>query len=215
LRCRVTSGLSRGAGPKFKLSLVNLRSVEYDSHWMNDRASPDPKNHPQRQLLPWYVSGTLNPLETRQVTMHLAHCQMCRMELESLTLMRRVVRESFTEPRSRVIRRTVARSGVVLLISLQLAVIFHLWPTRPVPAATPIRPQVRTTLRFLPNPDASARMLEEFLRNLAAQIAGGPDGDGSYRVEIPTTDPKQVAATLAALQSHPEIAEHASVANDH
>src|SRR4029077_10658133 len=118
-------------------------------------------------------------------------------------------------PSSRVTRRTVARLGVVLacVMGLQLAVIFHLWPTHPVPADASGHRHVRTTLRFLPNPEASARMLEEFLRALAARIVGGPDGDGSYLVEIPTTDPNRVAATLAVLQSHPEIAEHASVAN--
>ena len=51
------------------------------------------------QLLPWYLSGTLSELERKQVTAHLARCPDCLAELESLTLLRQLLREAFTESR--------------------------------------------------------------------------------------------------------------------
>ena len=160
------------------------------------------------QLLPWYLSGTLNIVETRQVTAHLGHCELCRAELESLTLMRRVVRQSFAEPGPGVPRRIVARVGVVLaaVIALQLALIIGLWPRHPVTATLPARPlQVGTPLRLLPNPSASARLLEDLLHRFDARIVDGPDSDGSYLVVIPTADPGHMAETVAVLQSRPEV----------
>lgn len=185
---------------------------------MNERATPDPPIHPQMQLLPWFLSGTLHEVERQQVTAHLAHCHVCRAELESLTLMRRILRDSFAESKPRLPGRTVVRAGAVLaccVIGLQLAMIIRLWTPRPVTAPTATtqgRPLAGTRLRFVANPDARAQPLEEFLRSVAARIVAGPDGEGSYVVEIPTIDPGRVAQTLAALQSHPEIAQHVSVA---
>ncbi len=57
------------------------------------------ENHFQMQLLPWYLSGTLSELERKQVTAHLARCPDCLAELESLTLLRQLLREAFTESR--------------------------------------------------------------------------------------------------------------------
>ncbi len=34
-----------------------------------------------RELIPWYVTGTLSPMETRRLAAHLARCPRCRDEL--------------------------------------------------------------------------------------------------------------------------------------
>jgi hypothetical protein len=92
-----TNGVSMGARPRFERSRPIPFVPEHDSREMNETESAGPPPHPQMQLLPWYLSGTLNDVERRQVTVHLAHCQVCRAELEALTLVRRIVRESFAE----------------------------------------------------------------------------------------------------------------------
>jgi len=76
---------------------------------MNESAAAGPPAHPQIQLLPWYLSGTLNDAERRQVTVHLAHCHVCRTELEALTLVRRIVRESFAESTPGLLRTILRR----------------------------------------------------------------------------------------------------------
>ena len=193
-----------GAHPWFKIFRPNPIGLPHDSREM----SPE-SNHPQLQLLPWYLSGTLGIVERRQVTSHLADCELCRSELESLTLMRRIVRQSFAEPGPGIAHRTVAAGTGVLacVIALQLGLIIHLWPTRPVAALAgiPDPPRQGTALRLLPNPDASVRIIDEFLRGLGARIVDGPDGEGSYVVLIPTADPGTVAETVAVLESHPEV----------
>jgi anti-sigma factor RsiW len=177
---------------------------------MNEATPPDRSSHPQMQLLPWYLSGTLNIVETRQVTAHLAHCELCRGELESLTLMRRVVRQSFAESGPGVAgKMTRTPVGIILacVFALQLAVIVRLWTARPVAAATAAvgAPRKGTQLRLIPNPNISARLLEDFLHRLEARMVDGPDGDGSYVVVIPTADPGLVAETVAVIQSRPEV----------
>src|SRR5689334_22116277 len=104
-----TEGLSRSTRARFELSRPIPIAPGHDSREMNERPSAGPPEHPQIQLLPWYLSGTLNNIERRQVTTHLAHCQACRAELEALTLVRRIVRESFAQSSpgflSRLLRR--------------------------------------------------------------------------------------------------------------
>ena len=60
-------------------------------------------------------------------------------------------------------------------------------------------------MRLIPNPNISARLLEDFLHRLEARMVDGPDGDGSYVVVIPTADPGLVAETVAVIQSRPEV----------
>jgi predicted anti-sigma-YlaC factor YlaD len=76
---------------------------------MNDSRFAGPPAHPLMQLLPWYLSGTLNDTDRRQVTAHLARCHVCRAELEALTLVRRMVREAFAESPPGLMRRLLSR----------------------------------------------------------------------------------------------------------
>jgi anti-sigma factor RsiW len=104
-----TDGLSTSARARFELSRPIPIAPGHDSREMNERASAGPPGHPQIQLLPWYLSGTLHNIERRQVTAHLAHCQACRAELEALTLVRRIVRESFAQAPPGLLSRLLRR----------------------------------------------------------------------------------------------------------
>jgi len=109
LRWIGTRGLSTGTRPRFKLSRLILIAPEYDSRGMDENRSTRPPAHLSLQLLPWYLSGTLNDTERRQVTAHLARCHVCRAELEALTLVRRMVREAFAESPPGPMRRLLSR----------------------------------------------------------------------------------------------------------
>jgi hypothetical protein len=47
-----------------------------------------------RELIPWYVNGTLSTGEARQVAAHLAECGQCRDELAQLMLLNVEVRRA-------------------------------------------------------------------------------------------------------------------------
>lgn len=63
---------------------------------MNPNAVP---SHPEI-LLPWYVNGTLDGEELRQVEEHLRSCLACRREVDELRQLRRRVKEVAGEPPS-------------------------------------------------------------------------------------------------------------------
>ena len=56
-----------------------------------------PTAHPAAALLPWYVTGTLKESERRTVDEHLATCQECRAELETLVKLRAPLRTAWAE----------------------------------------------------------------------------------------------------------------------
>lgn len=49
------------------------------------------------ELLPWYLNGTLEPKERREVEAHLGECPSCRLELEELRGLREVAAASEAE----------------------------------------------------------------------------------------------------------------------
>ncbi len=134
---------------------------------MSETEPPHDGIHPEVLLLPWFLSGTLEVAERKQVTAHLAQCAACRTELESLTVLRRLLRDSFAEAQwdraaesPRAPSRTAAlawltRRGwgllAACLIGVQLAVIVRLWTAPHVPAQlitrelAPASPQLRCT----------------------------------------------------------------------
>lgn len=52
---------------------------------------------PIRELIPWYVNGTLSVDESRQVAAHLAGCEACREELSQTMRLNMEVRSVFEE----------------------------------------------------------------------------------------------------------------------
>jgi hypothetical protein len=72
---------------------------------------------PIRELLPWYVNGTLSVDEARQVAAHLARCEVCRDELAQIMRINVEVRRSFetfegmgADVKTEVLRKTAGRS---------------------------------------------------------------------------------------------------------
>ena len=52
----------------------------------------DPAHRRCWELLPWYVNGTLNETEVRQVETHLVECADCRGEMADQSLLRQLMR---------------------------------------------------------------------------------------------------------------------------
>lgn len=56
-----------------------------------------PTAHPAAELLPWYLTGTLKEPERRAVDEHLATCQECRDELQTLVKLRAPLRTTWAD----------------------------------------------------------------------------------------------------------------------
>ena len=52
---------------------------------------------PIRELIPWYVNGSLSVEEARQVAAHLSRCETCRDELTQIVRLNVEVRRAFDE----------------------------------------------------------------------------------------------------------------------
>ena len=53
--------------------------------------------NPIRELIPWYVNGSLSAEEARQVAAHLSRCESCRDELTQIMRLNIEVRRAFDE----------------------------------------------------------------------------------------------------------------------
>jgi len=53
--------------------------------------------NPIRELIPWYVNGSLSVQEARQVAAHLSCCETCREELTKTVRLNVEVRRAFDE----------------------------------------------------------------------------------------------------------------------
>ena len=53
--------------------------------------------NPVRELIPWYVNGSLSVEEARQVAAHLSCCEGCRDELTQIMRLNAEVRRAFAE----------------------------------------------------------------------------------------------------------------------
>jgi len=73
--------------------------------------------NPIRELIPWYVNGTLSVGEARQVAAHLVRCETCRNELTQIMRLNVEVRSAFdelegmrTEVKKKVLERTTGKT---------------------------------------------------------------------------------------------------------
>jgi hypothetical protein len=167
----------------------------------DDRSDLD--SDPVIELLPWYLSGTLGADERRLVTEHLATCKRCRAELGSLTAIGQRVREA-SRPRGRPYRRWAPAAAATVIVA-QFGLLLWQRSPRPVIVSERSVAMATTRLRIEFIPSATELDIRGLVRDLHATFVGGPAADGTYLIEVPTTDPGRLRQTIALARSRPEL----------
>lgn len=194
----------------------------------------DKRTHGEcRELLPWYLNGTLTAAEHEAVARHIKRCAACRSDIDLLERMRKAVLHSDATPivppaspdrllravdrsifRRRAARRTIAIGGIaaMLLITFVTGAMLSNQGT-PDPAqyrTLTSEPAVSTMdyvmeVRFEPGVQAVDR--ERILQTLASgEIHAGPK-EGTYRFALgrPGASLADIQDAGSRMEALPEI----------
>ena len=199
---------------------------------MADGIIPLPGNvHREVQtLLPWHVTGRLDPAEHKHVDAHVAECDDCRAQLAiERQIQRAVKREPASveqgwnalqaslgdgEPRERRqataetrIARRPARwaamalaAQVVLLVGGSAVVLAGRQPAYHALGGIPARAEGNVVVMF--RPDASEAELRHVLRMNNARLVDGPTASDAYLLMVPRTTR---GSALAELRRSPQV----------
>lgn len=196
---------------------------------MNEASPPHHDTHYEIEvLLPWYITGQLDPAEAAVVDGHLTHCESCRAQLAEERELRAAVaalpfaakpappdrplpRPAAQRPWARL-RQTVLRPRTATwFLSAQAAVLLGLFMFfRPATQS----PHEYRTLGEAPStragnaivvfhPSASEADLRHALSLAGATIVDGPNAAGAYTIRI-SSDER--AARLNLLRSQRSVA---------
>ena len=182
-----------------------------------------------QELLPWWVSGTLDDLETARMSDHLSRCTVCQEDAAALGDLRNIPlppssREQVDlgwaalrtrlDPRNAPARgasmRPAWRDGLWAAVAIQAAVIVGLavalwWqplplePYRALGAASTSEANAIAVFRA----DATQAQTSAALRVAGARIVGGPTATDAYLLRLPDADP----AGLGRLRAQPGVRE--------
>lgn len=188
---------------------------------------PSEEHQALRELLPWYVTGTLDAQDQARVEAHVGGCAECqadvrfqqRLESEVARLpldveagwaqMRRRLAAEAPRPvaagLARLSRQGAPWLGWGVAASLMLVTGVTLLPS-PAPDAyhtLSSAPAARTgNLVVVFHPDTTERAMRETLKAGEARLVDGPTAAGGYILQAP---PARRAAALATLRARPEI----------
>lgn len=180
-------------------------------------------------LLPWYVTGQIEPGDRLLVDTHLAACAECRAELAAERRLRQAVADAPAAPESgwerlaadlaapappkQLPRRFVLRAGGLLaaqaaVVLLGVGILLHLQrapapsPASPYHAlgASEARPAGNILVMFAP--EAREAALRHAIEASRARLVDGPTEAGAYLLAIA---PEQRAAAIARLRAQPEV----------
>ena len=197
--------------------MARIIRLHDDSHWELQR------------LLPWYVTGRLDPPEHARVEAHLAGCEECREEvrfertlaetvkdlpLDAEVGWRRLERRLKAEPprggnltRSGVIRTGALWGGWAVAACALLAVGVTVLPRLQQPSAAyhalgaphSVTPG---NMVVIFRPDTPESAIRAALTGVGARIVDGPTGADAYVLQIPAAER---TGALAQLRSRPNI----------
>jgi len=197
--------------------MARIIRLHDDSHWELQR------------LLPWYVTGRLDPAEHARVEAHLAGCQECQVEvrfertlaktvkdlpLDTEVGWRRMERRLEAEPprragpdRSAVRRTGVLWGGWAVAACALVAVGVTVAPRQTGPAAAyhalgaahSVSPG---NLVVIFRPDTPEKAIRAALTQVGAHIVDGPTPADAYVLQVPAA---QRTSALAQLRSRPNI----------
>ena len=197
----------------------------------NNIVGLDRDPHDETQLLlPWYVTGRLEPADLARVETHLAGCARCQAELRSerrleaaiavlptdvdqawAAMARRVEPVSARrggEPRTWALGRGAPWLGWAAAAALAVALVAALPAGRP---DLPLRyhtlgaagTRVRGNVIVMFRPEASAANLGKALEDSKARMVGGPTAAGAFVLNVPAA---QRAGAIAILRARREVA---------
>jgi anti-sigma factor RsiW len=171
--------------------------------------------HRQAQaLLPWYVTGQLEPDEAQRIKAHLDACPVCRVELAAERRLREAIVSAPVEaregrappPRGRV--AVGAWAAAAIAASVAMAAVASLWaPRLPAPHAVyrtlsdPIAPPTGGLVVVF-DPTCPEGQMSSALARAHARIVDGPTAQGAYVLRVP---PGAREAALAALRRSPGV----------
>jgi anti-sigma factor RsiW len=176
------------------------------------RASRGEDHRHAQALLPWYVTGQLDPAEARRVEAHLGVCGACRTELTAERRLREAIASTPLEAwshASRPRRMGVAASVAALAIAASFAVtVVALSPVR-----APVRESIFRTLGAAPassgaelvvvfDPACPERQMRSALTQAHARIVDGPTRAGAY---VLRASPGGRDGALAVLRGSPGV----------
>ncbi|WP_294334285.1 zf-HC2 domain-containing protein [uncultured Sphingomonas sp.] len=179
-------------------------------------------------LLPWYVTGAIEPGDRLLAETHLASCAECRAELAAERRLHaafaalppaptqgweRFAADLGTPAPQRLPRRFAIRAGWMLgaqaaLLLFGLGFVLHLQRQSPVPGAERYHalgsPEARPVgnLLVMFAPDTPEAAMREAIAASHARLVDGPTAAGAYLL---ATAPEQRAAALARLRAEPKV----------
>ncbi|HSZ53085.1 MAG TPA: zf-HC2 domain-containing protein [Caulobacteraceae bacterium] len=168
-----------------------------------------------RELLPWYVTGRLDPDEAGRVKAHMEVCGACRAELAAERRLREAVlsapppEEAIELPPRRRIPVVAGVVGAMGAIAASLAVAVVSFQ----PARAPVRHQIYRTLGdtsatglgevvVVFDPACSTEQMRQALARAHARVIDGPTTTGAYVLRIPRGGRQ---AAITALRSSPDV----------
>ena len=188
------------------------------------------ENHWELQrLLPWYVTGRLDPAEHARVEAHLAGCEECQEEvrfertlaetvkdlpLDAEVGWRRLERRLKAEPprggglaRSGAVRAGALWGGWAVAACALVAVGVTVLPRLQQPAAAyhvlgAAHSVTPGNMVVIFRPETPERAIRAALTGVGARIVDGPTGADAYVLQVPAA---QRAGALAKLRSGPNI----------
>lgn len=175
-----------------------------------------------QELLPWYVTGRLEPAEMAQIEAHLGKCAECQADVRfqrqlnsEIAALPVDVEHSWQAMRDRLrvdaARRSptplwrawvgwaaacvvvVAGAGLALPVGRQAA--YHALGAPPAPAAA-------GNLVVIFRPDAPEQELRDALRSAGARLVDGPTASDGYVLRVA---PAGRSAALARLRARPSV----------
>ena len=191
------------------------------------------------ELLPWYVSRTLNEAELNAMDQHLHHCQECADELPILQAVQNAVHnesisalapkpntEQFlaNARRRSLLPFAIEPAWVAIAACMALIAVALIWTQSKQSMTMPTIYQTATStagdatfdyvvlISFEQQTDPDGR--ETALRALAPVSAAGPDSNGNYRIVIrlPARSMGELEAIMQDIESNSAISSAAVVA---
>jgi hypothetical protein len=186
----------------------------------------DPHEATQK-LLPWYLTGTLDPIEQRLIEEHLGNCTECREALASEQRLRaeiaamplelpgewaalrdRAMASARAEPTARRWPSSTTRGGIAALAASQIAIIalgiggyeMIMRPDRATYHAlsTPKPGDAQGNIIVIFRPDSREQVFRVTLTAVGARLVDGPTAAGAYVLSVAPDRRDQVLSDLRA-----------------